>query len=103
MMTVVIWEDVPDDDHNTGIALQGGLVRYDDRGVMTATATATTATRTEHAVAASSEKCITPPASTKKVAAKKKSQDLTPLKRSNRVIDMHRGQDQQKAIRRCLI
>ncbi len=69
-------EDVLDDHHhNTGVALQG------------ATATATTATRTEHAVAASSEECITPPASTKKVAAKKKSQDLTPSKRSNRVID----------------
>jgi hypothetical protein len=80
-------EDVLDDHHNTGVALQGGFLRYDDRGAMTATATATTATRTEHAVAASSEECITPPASTKKVAAKKKSQDLTPSKRSNRVID----------------
>jgi hypothetical protein len=84
-------EDVLDDDHNTGVALQGGFVRYDYCGAMTATATATTtattATRTKHAVAACSEECITPPASTKKVAAKKKSQDLTPSKRSSRAID----------------
>jgi hypothetical protein len=76
-------EDVLDDDHYTGVALQGGFVRYDDRA-MTATARVTTATRSKHAVAASSDECITPPASTEKAAAKKKSQDLTPLKRSNR-------------------
>jgi hypothetical protein len=80
-------EDVLDDDHNAGVALQGGFVRNDDHGAMTAIATSTTAMRTEHALAASSEECITPPASTKKVAAKKKSQDLTPSKCSNRVID----------------
>jgi hypothetical protein len=78
-------KDVLDDDHNTGVAFQGGFVRYDDCA-MTATATAKTATRTKHAVAASSEECITPPASTKKVAVKKKSQDLTPSKRSNGVL-----------------
>ena len=66
-------------------------MRYDDRA-MTATSRATTAARTEHAAAASSEECITPPA---KVAAEKKSQDLTPSKHSNR--------DQQKASPRCLI
>ena len=70
-------------------------MRYDDRA-MTATSRATTATRTEHAAAASSEECITPPASSSKnVAAKKKIQDLTPLKHSTR--------DQQKASPRCLI
>jgi hypothetical protein len=84
-------KDVLDDDHTTGVALRGGFVRYDDCA-MTATGTATTATRTEHAVAASSQDCITHPASAKKVAAKKKSQDLTPLKRSNRVIEQgHKG------------
>jgi hypothetical protein len=57
---------VLDDDHATGVALQGGFVRYDHRA-MTATATVTTATRTEYAVAASS-----PPDRTKKIAAKKK-------------------------------
>jgi hypothetical protein len=33
------------------------------------------------------QECITPPASTKKVAAKKKNQDLTPSKHSNRALD----------------
>ena len=59
-------EDVLDDDHNTGVApLQGGFVRYDD--------CAMTATRTEHAVAASSQDCITPPDSRKSCSRKEKS------------------------------
>ena len=72
-------DDDVDDDQTTTVVLQGGFVRYDNYDDCTTTATATSAptrpqsankTRTEHAGAASSQECITPSASTKKVAAK---------------------------------
>jgi hypothetical protein len=67
----------------------------DDCAPMTATATATRPfakqRRTEHAAAASSKEveCITPTAVANQVAAKKKaSRDLTPSRRSSRVLDL---------------
>ena len=84
-----------DDDHTT-IVLQGGFVRFDDCA-MTATATATAAptcpllaeqTRTKHAIptTSSQQECTTPPAKTKKVAAKKTNQDFMPSRCSNHVL-----------------
>ena len=99
-------DDVLNDDHATGVV---GFVRYDDdcaiTAIATSTATATatrplaTQTRTEHAVAASSQELITPPASAKKVAAKRKIQDLTPTpsRRSNRVLDRDKGSRSTKS------
>ena len=76
-------EDVLDDDHNAGVALQGGFVRYDGCGAITATATATTATRTKWLLA---QKSASPLLLVLKKLQQKRKVKM-PSKRSNRVID----------------
>ena len=89
-------ESDDDDDDTTGVGRQVGFVAYDESARIATAATATSPpfvvakqTRTEYAVAASSQQeCITPPArSSKKAAAKRDSQDLTPSRRSNRMLE----------------
>ena len=100
-LTKIEKEKCDDDDNHTTRWAALGFVGYDDEDCAPMTAIVATATatrpfakqwRTEHAAAAGSKECITPTAIVNKVAVKTKaSHNLTPSRRSNRVLDQNKA------------